>query len=683
MRRLLLAFLLTLACSANAQAQSTTVSATILDANGQSFAGGSYRFDFNANGKTQPFYWNGSPFTPQVYQGLLDNTGSFSGVSIPSTNFISPSGTLWRVTVCPLSSSPCYSTNVVLQGASLNIGSQLLVPAITVAGSAYNQPAAYSDSEINGPKVGFLYFNLTDQTIHECTVALPCTWVSLGSGGGTPSKGPLPSYDVVAYGGICNGNIANVTIDSAAILAAINAANSAVPAGGIINIDNCAWLPPNPLPTPNSGIILQARTGFTVTATLYLQQGYYLQGQPNVGSQIPEFGTYPAATITPSPSSISPVIEVVVNATAGTTIQNIEVGGNFTGVGIESFSSQTVLKNVIATSTSNTAQPIWMIGGFGDRIYGGVFSPGSGSTNPSIRLSSYSATNNAIRDVRIVGNEVPVTMNYQGILVDTDGNTPVASDCANDITVDDVLYENATGSGSNSLVNIDTSQDCVRGITIRNPYISDSSGVAILNTGVVGGPQPYVQDVEIWQPVGAEAPIFAGSNTVGGFLHLTVPASSANLGVNVFTGIIVDVYGIIYEGGSCINSLNNPPCNIIGGLTADADDAATTNIFKRASTPTNANMSLNQRAGETGDLVDGKNSSLGVILRSDYLGNWTATSLNTTGIPVASLPLATSNLGRMITVTDSTSISAEGQTCVGSGTNVALAFSNGVSWKCF
>jgi hypothetical protein len=52
-------------------------------------------------------------------------------------------------------------------------------------------------------------------------------------------------------------------------------------------------------------------------------------------------------------------------------------------------------------------------------------------------------------------------------------------------------------------------------------------------------------------------------------------------------------------------------------------------------------------------------------------------------IAVGSLPSAASASGIMYRVTDSTAISAEGQTCVGGSSNVALAFSNGSVWKCF
>ncbi len=52
-------------------------------------------------------------------------------------------------------------------------------------------------------------------------------------------------------------------------------------------------------------------------------------------------------------------------------------------------------------------------------------------------------------------------------------------------------------------------------------------------------------------------------------------------------------------------------------------------------------------------------------------------------ITVASLPAAAAgNKGQIQTVTDSTTVSAEGQTCVGGSTHTALAFSDGSVWKC-
>lgn len=50
---------------------------------------------------------------------------------------------------------------------------------------------------------------------------------------------------------------------------------------------------------------------------------------------------------------------------------------------------------------------------------------------------------------------------------------------------------------------------------------------------------------------------------------------------------------------------------------------------------------------------------------------------------VSALPSAASSTGAVAYVTDSTAVASEGQTCVGSSTNKALAFSNGTVWKCF
>lgn len=77
-------------------------------------------------------------------------------------------------------------------------------------------------------------------------------------------------------------------------------------------------------------------------------------------------------------------------------------------------------------------------------------------------------------------------------------------------------------------------------------------------------------------------------------------------------------------------------------------------------------------------------SFTGFITNEDLGGNYLASSMQPgAGIGVGALPNATSNAGRMIYVTDSTAIVTEGQTCVGSSSTKALAFSNGVSWKCF
>lgn len=197
MRRVLFVILMWASFALAAFGQSTTVNATITDANGQAFFSGTYRIEFNPNGRNQPFVWSGVPFTPgdHVFTGRLDGSGAFSGVVVPSSNFISPSGTNWKFTVCPASSSPCYTTSIAVQGTTQDVTTQITPPAIIINDADYNQPTAYTDAENIGPKVGFIYFNLTSQHFRACTSALPCTWLPLcfpgdgscggGGGGGT------------------------------------------------------------------------------------------------------------------------------------------------------------------------------------------------------------------------------------------------------------------------------------------------------------------------------------------------------------------------------------------------------------------------------------------------------------------------------------------------------------------
>jgi hypothetical protein len=50
---------------------------------------------------------------------------------------------------------------------------------------------------------------------------------------------------------------------------------------------------------------------------------------------------------------------------------------------------------------------------------------------------------------------------------------------------------------------------------------------------------------------------------------------------------------------------------------------------------------------------------------------------------VSALPAASGSAGKFFVVTDSTPVSSEGQSCVGGGSETAIAFSNGSLWKCF
>lgn len=75
--------------------------------------------------------------------------------------------------------------------------------------------------------------------------------------------------------------------------------------------------------------------------------------------------------------------------------------------------------------------------------------------------------------------------------------------------------------------------------------------------------------------------------------------------------------------------------------------------------------------------------NLSLIPGSGNNGGASGVILLGSGTTVALLPPAAANSGGVMYVTDSTSIAAEGQTCVGASSTKALAFSNGLIWKCF
>jgi hypothetical protein len=90
-------------------------------------------------------------------------------------------------------------------------------------------------------------------------------------------------------------------------------------------------------------------------------------------------------------------------------------------------------------------------------------------------------------------------------------------------------------------------------------------------------------------------------------------------------------------------------------------------------------------ADDTNAEIYGVNAAASVVKwQVDNSGNLQSNSVKPgAGIAVSALPSAAANPGMMVYVTDSTAVAAEGQTCAGSSTNKALAFSNGVIWKCF
>jgi hypothetical protein len=228
MRRLLLLVLALLASAIPARGQSTTVSGTITDQGGQAWFSGTVQLTFRPSNSnpTAQYFWNGAPFdkntTIPVPALQLDGSGSFSGVSVPSNNFITPSGSTWTVQVTPASTTPSFSQNLTITGATQNISAQIIPPAISLNLSVPLLGArAYTDSEVSGALPGTLYFNNTDNRIHVCLLTgfPPCTWFVLNGGGGT-----VTSVSSGNFSPLFNVTVTNPTTTPAFSFTALNAA---------------------------------------------------------------------------------------------------------------------------------------------------------------------------------------------------------------------------------------------------------------------------------------------------------------------------------------------------------------------------------------------------------------------------------------------------------------------------
>jgi hypothetical protein len=189
MKKVLFLVLLLLTLTPFSFAQSTLVSATITDQGGQAWLNGTYKFTFvPVFGNAGPYVWTGGAFSlGTTVSGSLDGTGSFTSVSVPSNTAITPSGTQWKVQVCPMGSGACFATNLTITGATQSLTSSVIPPAISVPPTGATQTVAYADSEITGAVEGSSYFNFINGGTRQFHNG---AWVAAG-GSGISSNVPV------------------------------------------------------------------------------------------------------------------------------------------------------------------------------------------------------------------------------------------------------------------------------------------------------------------------------------------------------------------------------------------------------------------------------------------------------------------------------------------------------------
>jgi len=217
----------------------------------------------------------------------------------------------------------------------------------------------------------------------------------------------------------------------------------------------------------------------------------------------------------------------------------------------------------------------------------------------------------------------------------------------------------------NPCINIDGSGNAtsaLRGVRIRT-YVQDETS----NTGVIGIKLRDVNDVDISGAV----IVMQGTNDTG------IDISQSNTGrVRAIAVTASEVTGT--GTGFGIN-------NHITGEQFNGAQQHWLQYYYSADSFLNQNKVTGGSASIWADASNNWEFGITSSLNTSYEPlSMNGSALITVGhTTVGVLPSASSHAGAMIEVTDSTTISSEGQTCVGSSSHTALAFSNGSVWKCF
>lgn len=178
-------------------AQTTTVTAVVVDSDSQSWTNGSWQLQFVPNPSyPSPAVYNvnGASF-PQSFSGAMDSGANMS-VAPTQNQVITPTGSMWKLTVCPNASAPCGYITFTATGSTMNVTTSLTaaIPAPRFIATANSY--GYADVEaIVQPRNSSMYFNVA-------TGALRCfnlgVWNTCNAGGGGsmtwPSNAGLAVY---------------------------------------------------------------------------------------------------------------------------------------------------------------------------------------------------------------------------------------------------------------------------------------------------------------------------------------------------------------------------------------------------------------------------------------------------------------------------------------------------------
>lgn len=150
MKKLFALFWLLLLATSFAKAQTTVVSATVLDPNSGPYARGTWLVTFvpNPNSAVPPTL-NGAPFTKQ-FSGTTDTAGAFT-VTLADNTIVNPQGSQWIFQICSFGST-CFQYQTSVSGTTLNLSSALSAHSTPIMGNTLLNARGFQGTD-NGLKV--------------------------------------------------------------------------------------------------------------------------------------------------------------------------------------------------------------------------------------------------------------------------------------------------------------------------------------------------------------------------------------------------------------------------------------------------------------------------------------------------------------------------------------------------
>lgn len=199
-------FFLILILSIPCYPQTSVVSATITDSDGQTWNNGTFSVVFVPSPTApQQVQCNGSSFTSGPVTGNLNASGVFSVALQQNTNCF-PVGSTWQFSICPNASSQCTTMkNIVVGSSALSVSTlfsaQVTVPRFSAAGITTSR--GYLDTEVTPtPLPGGSYWNVTNNCQRVWSGAIwACNGTSFPAGS---TNGVVQFYQGGAFGSSVN-----------------------------------------------------------------------------------------------------------------------------------------------------------------------------------------------------------------------------------------------------------------------------------------------------------------------------------------------------------------------------------------------------------------------------------------------------------------------------------------------